>query len=291
MADVPIPEDAAGHCEQLVRKADLDRFLATLFAPAVHRPSLFAIYAFNSEISRIRETAREPLPGEMRLQWWREVLAGERAEEARANPVSAALLDMLQRHNLPAQPLIDLLEARSFDLYDDPLPTLAHLEAYAEKTSSALFALAAQVLGGGRGRVAENLSVPAGVAYALTGLLRAFPWHAARRQLYVPMEILRRHGARPDDAFAAKATPELRMALAEMRLHARGHLSAANDFLAATPSSVLPAFLPVALVRPALKRMEQRGYDPFVPAEIPQWRRQWILWRAARRPRAMARLG
>lgn len=289
MPEVPITEDAAGHCARLVREADRGRFLATLFAPAVDRPSLFALYAFNCEITRVRDIAREPLPGEIRLQWWREVLAGERRGEARANPVSAALLDAMERHALSAQPLIDLVEARSFDLYDDPMPSLAHLEAYAVKTSSVLFALAAQIVRSGSGPVAENLSLHAGIAYAIAGLIRTFPWHAARRQLYLPLEILQRHGARPDDAFAGKATPELRAALAEMRLHARGHLSAANDFLAAAPSSVLPAFLPVALVRPTLKRMEQSGYDPFAPVEIPQWRRQWVLWRAAQKPRAMAR--
>jgi phytoene synthase len=30
--------------------------------------------------------------------------------------------------------------------------------------------------------------------------------------------------------------------------------------------------------------MERPDYQPFVPFEIPQWRRQWTLWRAARRP-------
>ena len=289
MAKVPIMEDAVGHCERLVREADRDRFLASLFVPAEHRPELFALYAFNCEIARVRDVAREPLPGEVRLQWWNEVLTGERREEARANPVAAALLDAIEAHGLSTQRLIDLLDARGFDLYDDPMQTLADLENYAARTSSALFALATQILHRGGGPVAENLSLHAGVAYAIAGLLRAFSWHAGRRQLYVPMEILRRHGAHPEDAFAGKATPELRAALAEMRLHARGHLTAANDFLIAAPAAVLPAFLPVALVRPFLSRMERRGYNPFAAVEIAQWQRQWILWRAARQPRAMSR--
>ena len=41
-------------------------------------------------------------------------------------------------------------------------------------------------------------------------------------------------------------------------------------------------------VRPTLARMERRDYDPFVPVEIAQWRRQWLIWRAARRPGADA---
>ena len=284
-----VPEDVLRHCEHLVRGADRDRFLATLFVPAEHRPALFALYAFNAEIARVRDIAREPLPGEVRLQWWREVLTGERREEARANPVAAALLDTIERHGLPVSELVDLIDARIFDVYDDPMPTLAALESYAAKTASALFMLAAQILQPGSAVKAEKLSLYAGIAYALAGLLRAFPWQASRRQLYVPLEILHRHGAQAEDVFAGKATPELRAALAEMRLHARGRLAAANDFMVAAPSVILPAFLPVALVRPVLKQMERSPYDPFAPVEILQWRRQWALWRAARKPREMAR--
>ena len=85
-------QDAFAHCSELVRSADRDRFLAALFAPVQHRDALLALYAFNIEVARVREVAREALPGEIRLQWWREVLSGERGEEASANPVAAALL-------------------------------------------------------------------------------------------------------------------------------------------------------------------------------------------------------
>src|ERR1700704_5284940 len=110
------------HCEQLVRAADKDRYLATLFAPADKRHALFALYAFNCEIAGVRDRAREPMPGEIRLQWWRDVLNGERAGEAAANPVAAALTDTLARCGLPVAPLLDLIEAHAFDLYDDPMP-------------------------------------------------------------------------------------------------------------------------------------------------------------------------
>ena len=85
-------QDAFAYCAELVRTADRDRFLSSLFAPAEYRGALHALYAFNVEVARVREVAREPLPGEIRLQWWSEVVNGERAEEAAANPVASALL-------------------------------------------------------------------------------------------------------------------------------------------------------------------------------------------------------
>src|SRR5512140_2160659 len=109
------------HCAALVREADRDRYLATLFAPAERRDALFALYAFNAEIARVRDVAREPLPGEIRLQWWREVLNGERDGEAAAHPVAAALRETLARYQLPSEQLLNLIEAHSFDLYNDPM--------------------------------------------------------------------------------------------------------------------------------------------------------------------------
>ena len=275
-------QDAFTHCEQLIRTGDKDRFLAALFAPEKYRRALFALYAFNLEVARVREISREPLPGEVRLQWWADVLSGAGRGDVAANPVSVALREVVVRYRLPPQMLADLIEARRFDLYDEPMPSLAALELYAAKTSSAVINLAARILSDGRNPTIGELAQHAGIAYAIAGLLRAFPIHAARRQLYVPLELMQRHRAQTEDVFAAQPTLELRAALAEMRLHARKHLAAARALLDAMPAAVAPAVLPVALVRPWLARMERRRYRPFRIFEIAQWRRQWILWRAAR---------
>src|SRR5918992_5792426 len=162
---------ASGYCEQLVREADKDRFLATLFAPAARRPALFSLYAFNAEIARVRDVAREPMPGEIRLQWWREVVEGGRSEEARAHPVASALLDTVTHYRLPVHSLTELVDAHAFDLYEDPMPGLVHAEAYAAKTSATLFDLAAKILGGTDAAVG-NLARHAGIAYALVQQLR-----------------------------------------------------------------------------------------------------------------------
>src|ERR671925_604319 len=102
--------DAFAHCENLVREADKDRFLANLFAPAERRRDLFALYAFNAEVAGVRRKVREPFAGEVRLQYWHDLIAG--TGEAGANPVAVALLETVKRHVLPGRPLLDLLEAR-----------------------------------------------------------------------------------------------------------------------------------------------------------------------------------
>ncbi len=275
-------QDAFAHCEALVRAADKDRFLAALFAPAKHRDALHALYAFNVEIARVREVVREPLAGEIRLQWWADAIAGKGAGDVGSHPVAAALLATMGRYRLPAELLACVIAARRFDLYNDPMQTLADLEDYARRTASALTELAANLLGGGGTPAIARLALAAGLGHGIAGLLNAFPVHAARGQLYLPVELLNRHGVRSEDIAARRPTPELRAALAAMRLRAREHLGEAERSIGNAPAAALPAFLPVALVRPLLDRME--ASDPFMPVEIAQWRRQWRLWRAARRP-------
>jgi phytoene synthase len=277
-------QDAFAYCAALVRAADRDRYLCSLFAPAECRAGLHALYAFNIEVARVREVAREPLPGEIRLQWWSDVLDGERPAEATANPIASAFLATIERGRLPIAKLKDLVAARRFDLYDEPMARLADLEAYARQTSSALLGLAAQILGVGEG--VDAIAGPAGIAYAFAALLRAFPLHASRRQLYIPLDVLARHGAEPHDIFAARTSQNLRAAFAELTDIARAHLRTASEALPSLPPAALPAFLPVALVRPWLDRLADR--DPFQAAEISPWRRQWLIWLAAHNPARIA---
>jgi phytoene synthase len=272
-------EDAFAYCAELVRTADRDRFLASLFAPVQHRDALYALYAFNVEVSRVREVAHEPLPGEIRLQWWSEVVNGERGEEARANPVAAALLAVIERYSLAPSKMIALIDARRFDLYNEPMMRLADLEAYARKTSSALIALTVRILAGVD---AQEVADTLGIAAAVVALLRALPLHAARGQLYVPIEVLDRHGVQVQDVLAGRSSDGLNTAVAELRNHARGLLVAARKQTTALPSEAWPAFLPVALVGPSLDRLER--CDAFSPVELPPWRRQWLIWRAASNP-------
>src|SRR6187549_742890 len=268
------------YCAALVHEADRERYLATLFAPADRRSALFSLYAFDIEISRIRDLAREPMPGEIRLQWWREVLEGERAGEAAANPVAASLLATLARYRLAPRNLADLVEAHCFDLYDEPIASLSALESYALDTAGRVFDCAARTLD--EVFDAKAAAAEAGQARMLANVIALLPRHAARRQMFLPLDMLRQYGCGPDDVFAMQASSELRAVLAELRLRARRHLARLAEMSADIPEKIWPAFLPLAPLRPWLNAMERTTYQPFQPPELPAWRRQWRIWRAAK---------
>jgi 15-cis-phytoene synthase len=276
-------QDAFTYCAELVRTADRDSFIASLFAPAEHRGALHALFAFAAEIARVREVAHTALPGEIRMQWWAEVVGRERDAEANANPLAAALLATIERCGLPRDTLLDFIEARRFDLYDDPMPTLDDLETYLHRTSSSLIGLAAFILSGTQ---CEAMAAPAGIALGLTQILRAFPIHVARHQLYLPADMLERHQVHLHDVFAGRSSPGLAAVFAELCDVARRHLARVGAELKNLPQAAMPAVLPLAVVRPWLDRSERR--DLFNPIELAAWRRQWLIWRAARDPGRIA---
>jgi phytoene synthase len=271
-------------CGAALRESDRDRWLACLFAPDAARPHLFALYAFNAEVAKIRDHVSQPILGEMRLQWWLDALNGPEGGEVRgdlhAHPVADALLATVETCALPRKILSDLLEARRFDLYDDPAPDLHFLESYCGETCSSLFRLAGLILGGAGGKDSAEAAGHAGCAYAFTGLLRAFPWHVANRQCYLPCDILARHGLEPRNLFAREDGPALRAVLAEMRALARGHLGGTRQAVARLPESERLAYRALRLPELYLREMDRQDYNPYKTlVEVAQWRRQWALWR------------
>jgi phytoene synthase len=273
--------DAAfAHCRRLIAQTDKVRYWATLYAPEERRDGLFALYAFDLQLAAIRDRVRDPMAGEIRLQWWREALEGKRGVEAGANPVAAALLAILRHHSAAPPLLLRLIEARRFDVYDEPMETIAELDAYARATAGAVFQIGAQLLGA-TDAWSEEIADHAGVAQTYLQIVRA----PARERLYFPTEVLTHHGAARD----AVGTLELRAALAEMRLRGRRHLDLAASLRPDVPQQILPVLLPAAVIRPTLAKMEKRSYDPTQPVRLSPLHRQWLVWRAARDPERIFR--
>src|SRR5229473_5606955 len=272
---------ATEFCAGLVRTHDFSRYACTLFVPAEQRRALLAIYAFNVEISRVREQVSQPLPGEVRLQWWTDMLAGAGHGGIEGNPVAAELRLAMQNWHLPVERLSRLIDEHQFDLYNDPMPTMAALEGYINDTSSALFSLGAGIAGPQSDEV-EHLARHAGLAQGMTRVLAALPLDASRRQLFVPLQLLESHGSSMEEVFAGKWTPKLRAALDQLIGEARGHLKTAFALLESVPAEVRPVFLPLALVGRDLERMSRADNDPFVPLVRSRFRTLWILWRASR---------
>lgn len=266
-------DDSMAACLDHVRRLDHDRFLTALLAPAEKRATLIALYAFNMEIARVRETVSEPMLGQIRLQWWRETIEGIAKGELRGHEVATALSEIWTREEFPTARLIALIDARERDLEDTPFQDMAALEIYGEETSSGLMSLAVLALDDESAISAETIRL-AGIAYALTGLLRALPVHASQGRLYLPLDLLRKHDVDPHRIFAGEMSDGLRMVIGEMVARARTRLAEARAH-GKVAREVLPALLPASLCDRYLDMMTAPDFDPFrISTEVPAFRRQ-----------------
>jgi phytoene synthase len=277
--------DLAGEASSLaalVRHHDRDRYQTALFAPARRREALLALYAFNYEIARVRETVTQPMLGQIRLQWWREVLDTAYAgAPARQHPVAVSLSAAIREFGLSREAFDRLIDTRERDLADEPPASLAALEDYAEGSSAALVHLALQVLGV-REATIEETARQVGIAYALAGLLRAMPFHARAGRTYVPADVGERARLDPGDYGAGRATPALRATIREIAEAAARHLRAAREGRPAIPRSAIAALLPAIVAGRFLARLRRAEYDPFAPVlAVPDPLQIWRLAAAA----------
>ncbi len=271
------------HCETHVRDGDRDAWLSFLFAPAAKRPHLHALHAFVLEVAHVRDRVREALAGELRLQWWRDAIEGEARGDVSAHPVAAALIDTIGKCRLSRDVLTELIEAHRFDLYDDPMSTLHDWESYCEATAAAEIRLASTIL---TDRAEPGGITAASHAGAALGVARqvADLGTGRRSPVFLPADLLARHGVTPGDVEAGRITPPIRETLGDMHGIARLHLDALTRHAGTIDPAALPAYLRVSLVEPTLRLAERGGADPFgAPLTLPRWRRQWVMWRASRR--------
>lgn len=270
-------------CLQTLRDTDRDRYLACLLAPADKRRPLSALYAFHAELARIRDLVHEPLPGEVRLQYWRDLLEGQSHGSTEANPLAAELLLAIEAHRLPRATLINMIDARIFDLYDDPMENRNALEGYAGETASALIQLAGLVLSPAEAARSSQAAGHAGVAQAISGCLLLMPLHRHRGQLYLPLDILAAVGLDRDGFLAGKDVSRIAAAIDAFAGLGHEHLDKARAAGPVAPG-ILPAFLPVALAGPILSKAQKLGTKILdQPFQASQWRRQLRMAVAAMR--------
>jgi phytoene synthase len=270
-----MPESAA-YAAQYLRDTDRDRYLATLVLDPKPREAITALYAFSADVASVRERAREPAAGEIRLQWWADALTGEGHGNVRQNPLAEALLAVIGDYGLPIPPLSRLITARRFDLYQDPMPNLATFEGYAGETVSALYQLAAMILNGGRPVETGDAAGHLGVAHALVGHLRAFGYNASQGRIFLPWDVFAVCGVNEQDVLAGKASDGLAVALTKLSETAAEHLGTAEAAIRTLPRELRPAFAPITVLRAQLKRLDVES--PFQRADdLPDWRKIAML--------------
>ncbi len=250
------------YCAKLVKNYDYDRFLVTLFAPASAREGLFALYAFNHEVAKIREAVSEPMLGEIRLQWWREAIEGIYENNPRNHEIVLPLHQAVQSKNIPMQSFIDIIDARAADIYDENPETLNDFENYLGKTSGNLSKLAAQIIGV-QDAPSLSLTYDMGLVWGLIGSMRTIRYHISLKKLSLPQDMMDQYGVGKRDIFGQMENENINKLIKDLCQSAKQYL----DQLAQDKKQIEPEirslFLLSALSRSYLNMIKKAGYNPF----------------------------
>lgn len=254
-------QDLAGDVvAQSARAGEPDRYLAALLAPAPARSHLLALAAFSSELARVSAAVtREPMMGEVRLQWWCDAVQPDAASTG--NPVAGALSLAVTEADLPRALLLKAIEAHALDLDPQPLQSDADLDAYLWATEGTLFELAALVVEGRRGGDMHPAAAAAGKSYGLTRLLLGLPHALSRQRQPLPRARIEAAGLSREALLAGEGGDRIAGVLAGLHADARNALAKAQGHVANLPREVHAAFLPLALVGTYLRALERPGRD------------------------------
>lgn len=266
------------HIQEELKKNDTERYLACLYLPDNIRHCAMTLYAFDSEIARIPSLVSEPMPGEIRIQWWRDLIKS--GGNSGSGPLAEALLQVTQTNQLPLDIIDNYLEARVFDLYQDPMPDMMTYEGYLGETVSSFLNMIALSSGIERSRTLADACGHAGVAIGITRHLSLCASSRARGQLFFPLPILDANGLSAEQWFASEVGKTHEAVVLQMSTHARDHLTNARKAISELASEAKPIFLPLAFVEKLLDLIEKNPSECLVqPVLLSPLKRQWLAFR------------
>lgn len=266
----------------MLKAADYVRYLSVLFAPEARRDALCALHLYSIELARVPQLVREPVAGEIRLQWWQDVLNGERDGEAEANPISKALLDAINQYHLPRQALATMAEARIFDLYNDPMPDLKSFEGYCGEIYAVPYQLAVMVLSEEHANDTAELSGHAGMVSGISTVLRRLPQDIAAQKCAIPREIIAASGLDVSELAEMSDQTKLFPLVEALQALGQDHLKRFTRERKALKNSgkpqVLNAYLPIISDEMALDKIKapELFKRPFIASQFSLTRHLFI---------------
>jgi len=264
-----------------VRGSGTSFYAAMCLLPPDRRNAMFAIYAFCRDVDDIVDGDAPQEEKHRRLDVWRREVSKLYDGEPVENPIAKALASHVRAFGLKRQDFIDIIDGMEMDADREIVaPTWAELDLYCDRVASAVGRLSVRAFGA-EGEASLKVAHHLGRALQLTNILRDLREDGERGRVYLPSEILTRHGVTsrdPNEILRHERLPDVCRDVAEV---AKDHYTAARAAMqACSYSSMRPARLMSAAYRAILDRMTKQGWrDLSARISLPGWQKVWLLVR------------
>jgi phytoene synthase len=255
-------------------------YWAMRLLPKHRRNGMYAVYAFCREVDDIAD-GEQPVEYKIAaLAAWREEIDDLYAGHPR-HVVAHALSKPAARYNLRRRDFLAIIDGMEMDARADMrTPDLATLDLYCSRVASAVGHLSVHVFGDpsdAAHAVAESL----GRALQLTNILRDLDEDAGRGRLYLPREVLDRHGIRGTDPTTVLRHPALPAVCREVAAIAEEHFQLSMHAMErCSHSAMRPAAVMAAIYHATLSALLRSGWrDPARRVNVSKPLKLWLVLR------------
>ena len=253
-------------CKRLNSLHGKTYYLATLLLPASKRPFVHALYGFARYADEIVDDLASTLTAQEKAEvlraWSSDVLRGLKTGES-SDLVGRALIDTVQRFDIPHQHFVDFLHSMEMDLTVTEYQTFDDLYEYVYGSAAVIGLQMVPILGGDTVNsleAAKNL----GVAFQLANFIRDVGEDLDRGRVYLPLQELAEHGVTRQMLEARKLTPEIISALKFQIARVRQLQKAAEPGIALLDKTSQPCIRAASeLYCGIVDEVEKIGYDIF----------------------------
>ena len=262
----PQLRESYSECKRLNSLHGKTYYLATLLLPASKRPFVHALYGFARYADEIVDDLASTLTAQEKAEvlrtWSSDVLRGLETGES-SDLVGRALIDTVQRFDIPHQHFVDFLHSMEMDLTVTEYQTFEDLYEYVYGSAAVIGLQMVPILGGDTVNsleAAKNL----GVAFQLANFIRDVGEDLDRGRVYLPLQELAEHGVTRQMLEARKLTPEIISALKFQIARVRQLQNAAEPGIALLDKTSQPCIRAASeLYCGIVDEVEKIGYDIF----------------------------
>ncbi len=277
-----IPDDAAlrESIRQRVESAGTSFYWAMRLLPKDRRNGMYAVYAFCREVDDIADDTTPPEQKKAALTAWHaeiDALYGGRPRHL----VARALSEPVLRYALRRCDFHAVIDGMEMDAAQDiRAPDLATLDLYCARVAGAVGHLSVHVFGDS-GPAAHAVADALGRALQLTNILRDLDEDAQRGRLYLPRELLDRHGIRSAAPIDVLRHPALPSVCRDLAVVAERHFAEADRAMAGCSRRAMrPAAVMGALYRATLDALLRSGWrDPTTRISLSKAQKLWLVLR------------
>ena len=206
-------EEAAAYTRWLATRHYENFQVVSFLLPKRLHQDFYNVYAFCRWADDLGDEIGDTTESLRLLGWWREELE-DMYRGAVRHPVFVALAATVERHCLPAAPFTDLIRAFEQDQRVTRYESFASLFEYCRYSANPVGRLVLCLCGYTDPEL-QRLSDATCTALQLANFWQDVSVDWRKDRVYLPQELLRRHGSSDDDIRAGRATPGFRAALRE----------------------------------------------------------------------------